>query len=359
MTAAHSVLVVGPSWVGDMVLAQSLFITLAGRAESVIVDVVAPSWSAPLLARMPQVRRAIALDVAHGELAIRKRGSLGRSLSSAGYGQAIVLPRSLKAALVPFFAGIPQRTGFRGEWRYGLINDMRRFDQTVLDQTVKRFVALGLANDGVAELSVPEPRLSVDKANLDSLLARFELRRDKPAIAIVPGAEYGPAKRWPVERFGELAARLAAAGMQVWLLGSDKERALGEAVCRLGASANVHNLCGATALADVIDLLSAARAVVANDSGLMHVAAAVGTHVIALFGSSSPKFTPPLTASKTVFYRHLECSPCFQRECPLEHLKCLRGISVDAVEQAVLAHGTQMRSGFDAANHARAESFRD
>jgi heptosyltransferase-2 len=359
VTSNRSVLVAGPSWVGDMVMAQSLFKTLVCGGDSVAVDVVAPTWSAPLLARMPEVRCAIALDAMHGELALRKRASLGRSLRSSGYSQAIVLPRSLKSALVPFFAAIPRRTGFRGEWRYGLINDMRPLDRGVLDQTVKRFVALGIERGGDAEHALPEPKLDVDDDNLDSLMARFSLGRDKPVIGMMPGAEYGSAKRWPVERFTALAARLADAGMQIWLLGSDKERQIGESIRHGSASAEVHNLCGRTALADAVDLLSVARVAVTNDSGLMHVAAAVGAHVIALYGSSSPAFTPPLTASKSIFFESLGCSPCFQRDCPLGHLQCLRAIGVDAVEQAVLAHAAANLSGPKSEKQIRAESCGD
>lgn len=336
MTAQHTVLVVGPAWVGDMVMAQSLFKSLIAESASLKIDVIAPGWSGPLLARMPEVRRAIVLDVRHGEFGLRKRLSLGRSLRSAGYERAIVLPRSLKAALVPYFAAIPRRSGYRGECRYGLINDMRVLDVRVLDQTVKRFVALAANRGALAEPSIPEPKLTLDARNLDSLIDRFGLRRDRPAVGMMPGAEFGPAKRWPTERFAELAGRLIAAGMQVWVLGSQKERAIGASIQRHARSNDVHNLCGATALADVVDLLSATRVAVTNDSGLMHVAAAVGTHVIALFGSTSPRFTPPLTAASTVFYESLSCSPCFRRQCPLGHLDCLRTIAVDAVERAVI-----------------------
>jgi heptosyltransferase-2 len=302
----RKLLVVGPSWVGDMVLAQTLYTLLRERDAALRIDVVAPAWSLPLLERMPEVERGIELAVAHGELGLGKRMHVARRLAREGYERAIVLPRSLKAALVPFLARVPVRTGFRGEARYGLINDMRPFDPKRLDQTVKRFVALGL---GVGT----------------------------PAVALMPGAEYGPAKRWPVERFAALAARLVAAGLEVWVLGSQKERELGRAIEHGDERGRIRNLCGETRLEEAVDVLAASTAAVTNDSGLMHVAAAVGTHVVAIYGSSSPDFTPPMTQARTIIRVGIECSPCFERECPLGHLRCLRDIGVDTVLAATLA----------------------
>lgn len=333
---ARKVLIVGPSWVGDMVMAQAAYRLLAERHPGVRIHVVGPRWSLPVLERMAEVEHRIELDVAHGELGLAKRRSLGRALRAEGYDRALVLPRSAKAALVPWFARVPRRTGFRGEWRYGLLNDVRPFDTGVLDQTVKRFAALALEPGEPLPLELPAPRLAADDRNAERLRQKFELGGGE-LIAFMPGAEYGPAKRWPVEHFAALAARLAARrDTRIVLLGSAKERPLGE---ELGArsGAHVRNLCGETALTDVIDLLAAARVAVTNDSGLMHVAAAVGTHVVAIYGSSSPGFTPPLTASKTIVYRQLECSPCFARDCPLGHLKCLRELPVETVLAAVEA----------------------
>ncbi|HET8699873.1 MAG TPA: lipopolysaccharide heptosyltransferase II [Gammaproteobacteria bacterium] len=339
MSAADKVLVVGPSWVGDMVMAQALYRLLAQRSASAEIHVVAPPWSLPVLERMPEVARGIELAVAHGELALGRRRRLGTELRREAYARAIVLPRSAKAALVPWFARVPRRTGFRGEWRYGLLNDRRLLDPR-LDQTVKRFVALGLERGEPLPDSLPaslRPRLTVDPANLERLKSQHGLAGDGPLIALLPGAEYGAAKRWPAERYAALAAELARRGAEVVVLGSAKEAALGEEVRAGGASPRVHNLCGKTTLADVVDLTAAAAAAVSNDSGLLHVAAAAGTHVVAIYGSSSPAFTPPLTEASTVLYLGLDCSPCFARECPLGHLRCLREIDVSAVLAAVEA----------------------
>ncbi|MEJ2601940.1 MAG: lipopolysaccharide heptosyltransferase II [Gammaproteobacteria bacterium] len=320
-------LVVGPSWVGDMVMAQSLLRLLSGRRPDTPIDVLAPGWSLPIIARMPEVREAIEMPAGHGELRLGLRRRVGRSLRGR-YAQAIVLPRSLKSALVPWFAGIPQRTGFRGEHRYGLINDMRPFDPKVLDQTVKRFVALGLAPDEPLPRELPRPALRVDRDRQTSALDRLGLDPAAAAVAFMPGAEYGPAKCWPLDYYGELARRLVDRGNEVRVFGSARDDAAARAIAQ---TAPVENLCGRTTLEEAIDLLAACRYAVTNDSGLMHVAAAVGLPLVALYGSSSPAFTPPLTDRAVVHYLGIECSPCFQRECPLGHFRCMREITPDRV----------------------------
>ncbi len=316
-----------------MVMAQSLFRLLKARDPDLVIDVLGPPWSLQLVGRMAEVRNGISLATAHGELALGRRRALGLELRRKGYDQAIVLPRSFKSALVPYFARIPVRTGFRAEFRQLVLNDLRALDRERLDRTVKRFLALGLPSDAPLPEPVP-PALAIDEQNRDALLRRHALDAAS-AVALMPGAAYGPAKQWPAERFGELASRLAERGRQVWVLGSEAERPLGESIAA-AAGASGRNLCGQTALVDTVDLLSAARAAVTNDSGLMHVAAAAGTHVLAIYGSSSPAFTPPLTSRKTIFYLGLACSPCFRRQCPLGHLDCLRQIHVSAVAEETL-----------------------
>lgn len=327
------ILVVGPAWVGDMVMAQSLFMTLQQRFADVQVDVLAPVWSLPLLSRMPEVNEAIALPVSHGEFALGKRFRAGRRLRKNAYTQAIVIPRSFKAALVPFFAGVPQRTGYRGELRYGVINDIRRLDKEVLTQTVQRQVALGLSDKASQPPAIPNPKLEIDANNQQRLLNELELTRDKPILGMMPGAEYGPSKQWPIPYFYELAGKLVKAGYQVWVFGSRKEREIGEQIASVGSA--VTNLCGATRLEDVVDLIALCDNVVANDSGLMHVACATGRNVIAIYGSSSPAYTPPLSQNAEVIYRYLECSPCFKRECPLGHTNCLTGINSETIFAAI------------------------
>jgi heptosyltransferase-2 len=334
MAADNKILVIGPAWVGDMVMAQSLFKLLRRQDPLAVIDVIGPSWSLPLVARMPEVRRGIALTADHGDLALGARMTLGRDLATEGYERAIVIPRSFKSALVPFFARIPVRIGFRAEMRGWLLTDARRLDRASLDQTIKRILTLGLPAGAVPPEPL-QPALRIDEANRAAVLAKLGLGRSR-AIAMMPGAAYGPAKQWPVEYFGELAKTLAAGNHEIWVLGSQAERGLGERIRGAGGE-SVHNLCGLTTLEDAVDLLSATRAAVTNDSGLMHVAAAAGTHVIAIYGSSSPAFTPPLTDRKTMRYLELSCSPCFQRECPLGHLNCLRQITPAEIAALVSA----------------------
>ena len=333
-------LIVGPSWIGDMVMAQSLFMTLKQRDPECEIDVVSPEWSLPVLDRMAQVRQGIALPVQHGKFSFRMRYRLGRSLRSKAYSRAIVLPRSWKSALVPFFAGVPVRTGYKGEMRFGLLNDIRKLDRKVLTQTVQRYVAHAYAETDVAVSppEIPFPELRPDKANTDRLLERFGLNLDKPVVGFMPGAEYGPAKQWPIEYFSRLAGLLAGRGYQVWILGSAREQHLGEAIQGKGMG-ELYNLCGKTELVDVIDLLACAEQVVSNDSGLMHVAAALDVKVNVIYGSSTPDYTPPLTRSAEIFYTGLSCSPCFERTCRYGHYDCLSGITPEEVFERMAAVG--------------------
>jgi len=325
--SSPSTLIVGPSWVGDMVMAQAVFAVQKERHPNNAIDVLAPHWSLPIVARMPQVRRGISSQTSHGEMGFGKRRDIGRQLRSENYRQAIVLPRSFKSALIPWFAKIPRRTGFRGENRFGLINDMRAFDRQILDQTVKRFVVLGLdANAALPD--IPAPILTTSSDNQTRIVDTLSLSIEKPVVVMMPGAEYGPAKCWPLTSFAELARLLGDAGFAVWVLGSDKDAAAGEQIC---ARSDAIDCCGKTSLEDVIDLAALAQHAVSNDSGLMHIAAAVGVHVHAIYGSSSALFTPPLSRYKTIHTLNLDCSPCFKRECPLGHLRCLTGISVKSV----------------------------
>ena len=327
------ILVVGPSWVGDMVMAQSLFKTLKARRPGCSVAVLAPGWSQPILARMGEVDEAIGLDVKHGEFGWRSRQMLARSLRGR-FDHAIVLPRSWKSALVPFLARVPQRTGFTGEQRVLLINERRRLDKTVLDQTVKRFVSLGLpeAETARGDFAIPQPRLEVDADNLARLKAEHGLG-ERPAIAMMPGAEFGPSKQWPLEHFRHLAEQLIEEGFEVRVMGGPKDAESGEAIA--GGLRHAFNLCGRTQLADAVDLLADSRQVVTNDSGLMHVAAAVGTRIHAVYGSTSPSYTPPLTDKACIHTLALTCSPCFERTCPLGHTNCLKQLAPERLLRAI------------------------
>jgi heptosyltransferase-2 len=331
--SAPSILVVGPAWIGDMVMAQSLLKLLKQRSPDAAIDVLAPEWSLPLIARMPEVRKGIVAPFAHGEFAFGRRRRLGHELRARRYDRAIILPRTFKSALVPWFARIPRRTGYRGEMRYGLVNDMRPFDPTVLEQVAKRYVALGL-EPGEAPGAIPFPALDTSRPGQIKTIESLGLSVERPVVALLPGAARGPAKRWPSGHYAELAKRLESAGFAVWVLGGDEDRVPAERVAAVGRAVN---LCGRTSLEQAIDLLAFAGQVVGGDSGLTHLAAAVGARVVALYGPTPPALAPPLTDRAAVHYLSLECSPCFKRECPLVHQRCLVDISPDQVLQSILA----------------------
>ena len=317
---SRRILVVGPSWVGDMVMAQPLVHQLSGGGKAT-VDMLVPPWVMGLAARMPGVTDAMASPFGHGELALGRRWRLGRDISRRGYDQAVILPNSLKSALVPWFAGIARRTGFRGEMRWGVLNDIRALDRTSVPRLVDRFLLLADSAPSIP----PMPQLRTDETRQRQLLERLRLDVSRPVAGLCPGAEFGPAKRWPPRHFAALAVQLIERGMRIWLLGSSRDAAIAteiEAQCPEA----VVNLCGRTTLEDAVDLLAACSVVVSNDSGLMHVAAAVGRPVIALFGSSSPEYTPPLSATARIVRNPVPCSPCFKRECPLRHFDCLDGL---------------------------------
>jgi len=318
-----NILIVGPSWVGDTILSQPLLQLLKQQQPGAQIDYLAPSWTLPLLARMPEVRLGITNPFGHGALQLPARRHLGHTLRTSAYDQALVLPNSFKSALIPWFADIPRRTGFRGEMRWGLINDLRQLDPLRLPQMAQRFAALALPPDSQLPAPLPLPALQTSVVQQQHLLSRLGLTLEKPVIAFCPGAEFGPAKRWPEAHFATLANLLAARGCAVWLIGSPRDHAVAATIAQASTAVN---LCGRTDIAEAADLLAATRLVVTNDSGLMHVAAAVGRPVIALYGSSSPQFTPPLSIDARIVTLGLECSPCFKRECPLGHLKCLRDL---------------------------------
>jgi lipopolysaccharide heptosyltransferase II len=343
-TGLHNILVIGPSWVGDTILAQPLLRRLREQHPDAQVDVLAPAWTLPLLQRMPEVTRGIASPFAHGELDLRARLVLARDLRARRYDQAVVLPNSFKSALIPWLVRIPLRTGYVGEFRYVLLNDARRLDPHALPTMAERYAALAQPRGEPLHKPLPPLHLTVDPAAREQLLLRLGLSLSAPAVCICPGAEYGPAKRWPVEHFAELARQLRHDGFQVWIIGSNKDRELGAEIAQRADGAAT-DLTGHTTLEQVVDLLSCAQHVVSNDSGLMHVAAALGVSLVALYGSSSPTFTPPLSARARILKLDLPCSPCYKRECPLGHFNCMRQLSPRQVHDAFIP--MQMSSSTD------------
>ncbi len=327
-----------------MVMAQSLFKVLRQQRPDVQIDVLAPGWSLPLLQRMPEVADAIDMPLGHGRLDLKLRYRLGRSLATRGYDQAILLPNSLKSALVPFWARIPRRTGWVGEMRYGLLNDIRRLDKSLFTMTVQRFVVLAHPPGVDAIKDIPVPQLEVSASDAATAVENLGLSKGEGKLLILcPGAEYGPAKCWPLEYYGELAAGLIDQGWSVWLFGSEKDQKVCAAL-NATTGGRCEDLSGRTTLAQAVDLMSLADAVVSNDSGLMHVAAALDRPLVAIYGSSDPGFTPPLNRSSRVLHLGLECGPCFKRECPEGHLKCLKDIGVGMVAASLqqVVRGTKV-----------------
>lgn len=326
--SSERILVIGPSWVGDMVMAHSLFQLLKQQNPSVQIDVAAPAWTLPLLDRMPEVSEKIALPFKHGQLSLIARIQFGRRLKNNHYTQSISLVNSFKSAILPFAANITKRTGFLGEMRYGLLNDIRPLNKKALPKTVERFVSLGLPKNQALP-AIPQPILLADQENAIKVLAQLNapLTSNK-VLGLCPGAEYGEAKRWPANHYAEVANAALNQGWQVLLFGADKDVPVTQAINRMTQSRCI-DLGGKTKLGDAIDIMSLCTTVVSNDSGLMHVAAALDKKLIAIFGSSDPYHTPPMHPEARIQYLALPCSPCFKRICPLAgeaHMACLNQI---------------------------------
>jgi heptosyltransferase-2 len=308
------ILVVAPNWIGDALMSQPLLARLREKAPDLKLDVLAPEWVAPVVRRMPEVDDVIAAPFRHGALQLRSRWQVGRELRSRAYDQAIVLPNTWKSALVPFFADIPLRSGYIGESRYGLLNLTYKKSNHPMPQ---HYAALSEPPGTAPKPPLPGSRLLYAEHAVAEARKRFGI--DAGYAVLCPGAEYGPAKRWPY--FRELAQGL---GVHAVILGSAKDA---EAAHGIPGT----NLAGKTTLDEAIDIIAGAAFVVSNDSGLMHIAAALGRPQVALFGSSSPQHTPPLSPAARVLWLRVECSPCFQRECPLGHFRCMREMGVATV----------------------------
>ncbi len=324
-----------------MVMAQTLFIALREQHSDVSLDVLAPAWSEPLLAAMPEVDEAITMPLGHGQFSLGVRRRLGRQLRGR-YEQAIVLPNSWKSALVPWFAGITQRTGWRGEMRYGLLNDLRRLDSARFPAMIQRYVALAQSADAAPRdfAAITKPRLVVADAKREQFKEKFSINSSRPLLALCPGAEFGPAKRWPEAHFAAVATARIEAGDQVLLLGSGNDVPVTRAIhqqIRPDLQDACLDLAGKTSLGEAILAMSLCAGVVSNDSGLMHIAAALGRPLVAVYGSTSTRYTPPLGSQVATLSIPVDCGPCFERECPLGHYKCLTGLQPQRVVRALEA----------------------
>ncbi len=326
----NKILIVGPSWLGDMIMAQSLFKQLHVLHQNITIDVLAPKWCKGILARMPEVNKSIELPIGHGELALGMRYAIGQRLRDDNYSQAIVLPNSFKSALIPWFAKIKKRTGWIGECRYGLLNDHRKLDKSKFTKMVERFVSLAYPNNYPDQLNIQNPSLQSSKENIIALKQDNQLSLEKPILAICPGASFGIAKCWPKEYYAKVASHYLSMGFQVWLLGSEDDSTITNFISK-EIKNQCHNFAGQTSLEDAVDLLSLAKIVVSNDSGLMHLSAALDIPLVALYGSTPEGFAPPLTTKGVSLFTDIECRPCQQKTCPLLHHKCMRDMPPELI----------------------------
>ena len=323
-----------------MVMAQSLFLSLKKSYPTCLIDVLAPAWSLPLLDRMPEVAKAIIMPLQHGQFDLMTRIKLGWQLRSESYDHAIVLPNSWKSALIPFFANIPNRTGFLGEYRWGLLNDARKLNKAALTMTVQRFIALGLPKNAPQPTDYQQPSLPSNKSCQAAVIQKFRLAPTEKILILCPGAEYGPSKRWPAGYFAQIANAKMQQGWQVWLMGSEKDKDAANAINTL-TNQQCRDFIGQTSLTEAIDLMSLADTVVTNDSGLMHLAAALNKTVIAIYGSTPPESNPPLCKKAQTVTLNLPCSPCRKRICPLyplehpDHTQCLTGIKPERILELI------------------------
>ena len=316
-----------------MVMAQSLFMTLKHQNQDTIIDVLAPAWSAPILARMPEVNRIVEVDLKHGKLQFTERLQVGRSLRQQ-YDQAIILPRSFKSALIPYIAKIPKRTAYRGEMRYGIVNDIRELDTNITYKAVEKFVNLAATQTKAIKAPIiHHPKLKIDLKKRQQIAKKLNLNESSPAVGLMPGAEFGPSKRWPDQYFAELVKKFTKDGFKVYIFGSIKDYEIGEKIAH-ASDGGALNLCGKTTLEEVVDLISLVEVAITNDSGLMHIAAAVDRPIVAIYGAITPKYTPPLTNNAEIQYLNLDCSPCWQKQCPYGHYNCMHGIQVNAVYES-------------------------
>lgn len=327
------ILVISPNWVGDAVIAQPLLKLLKERHPAWPIDVLAPTWVAPVWNAVAEVDTVLESPFKHGALQLRERWQFAQHLKQRGYAEAYVLPNTLKFALIPWLAGIPRRIGYRGEMRYGLLNVVHRVTPSLPRPMVSFYAALAdaPAEEAPAPTDLPRPRLTVKEEEAIVALEKFGLRADRRLIAFAPGAEFGPAKRWPPMHFAALARiiRQAYPDVQIVLLGSPKDREVCDEI--VGAVPELCNLAGTTSLGQAIAILSKAAAVVSNDSGLMNIASALNRPIVAMYGPTDMHNTPPFSEVAQAVSLHLECAPCHRRECPLGHHHCMNQLSAEMV----------------------------
>jgi heptosyltransferase-2 len=339
------ILIIAPNWIGDAVMTQPLLASIKALYPDSTIDVLASTWVAPIYRACSEVNEVIDAKLEHKQLQWGLRKQLAKQIAAKQYQACFVLPNSFKSALIPWLANIPLRIGYRGEMRYGLVNvsldNPSKIDRPPM---VEHYLALShLLNDVDQNINQAiTPHLNVSQSarlSVETKLKSANIKLSEPSATIYvmcPGAEYGITKRWPTGHFATLANELISSNpsSHIILLGSQGDQALGQEIASEAEHASqIHNWCGSTSLDEAIALIGMSKAVISNDSGLMHVAAALKIPQVAIFGSSDPSHTPPLSDKAKVIWLNLPCSPCHKRECPLGHLKCLK----DILPQQVLA----------------------
>lgn len=332
----NKVLIVGPSWLGDMIMAQTLFKILYRQGK--VVDVLAPKWNHGILNCMPEVNKALEMPFDHGDLKLLARYRFAKTLEKAGYTECIVIPNSFKSALIPYWANIPKRTGWLGEARYVLLNNKQKLNKSLLPLMIQRLVALAYLDesfiqDKITDITYPYPSLNINQDFVLAVLEKFKLKINSKILILAPGAAFGEAKKWPTDYFAAIARSKADQGWQIWLLGSEKDKNVTNEVNSKTNNQCV-NLAGKLELPETVALMSKAHCAVSNDSGLLHVAAALNIPLIGIYGSTSADFTPPLIdANKKAILSidNLACRPCFQTTCKYQHYQCLYDIKPDLV----------------------------
>ena len=322
------ILIICPNWIGDIIMSQSLLKELKNQEPDTLIDVLGPSWSLEITSRMTEVNKQIIFENRHKKLDFWKRIFFAKKLKKENYHLAIILPLSLKSALIPFIAGIPLRRAYLGESRFFLINqcikkkELRRVDEY-----------LNLASFPYKKHSLNFPSLSVNKSSAQKLKKKY-LSQSKEALILCPGAAKGPSKQWPAHYFAEIATYYANKNYEIIILGSKADLEISNAIQKFSNNICV-NLCGKTSLNETCDILSLAKIVISNDSGLMHLSAALQIPQVAIYGSTSPKKNPPLNTKSETIYLNMQCSPCEKRTCPYHHYDCLTKISPEMVKSKI------------------------
>jgi heptosyltransferase-2 len=332
------ILIIAPNWIGDAVMTQPLLASIKALYPDSTIDVLASTWVAPIYRACSEVNQVIEAKFEHKQLQWGLRKQLAKQIEKQKYQACFVLPNSFKSALIPWLANIPLRIAYRGEMRFGLINvaldNPSKFNRPPMVQHYLALSAL-LNDEEQAEgqqvySNTPPPRLNISTSAKQSIQSKLQSANITESIYVFcPGAEYGPSKRWPTEHFARLAQELMKENPNnhIILIGSQADQNLANEISPQGnQNSNIHNWCGSTSLDEAIALIGMSKAVVSNDSGLMHIAAALRVPQVAIFGSSDPAHTPPLSDRAKVIWLDLPCSPCHKRECPLGHLKCLKDI---------------------------------